>query len=122
MATIRIINLSNPGIEISAQLAESFFSKFLGLMFRRDLPRNHGLLIDEHAESRLNTSIHMLFMLFDIAAIWINQDLNVVDKRIALKGHPAYMSITPARYVLELNTENFLDFKIGDQLQFAYEK
>jgi len=86
------------------------------------LLKNHGLLIDERAESRLNTSIHMFFMFFDITAIWISQDLKVVDKRIALKGRPAYMSITPARYVLELNTENFLDFKIGDQLQFIYEK
>jgi uncharacterized membrane protein (UPF0127 family) len=122
MATIRIINLSNPGIEITAQLAESFISKFLGLMFRRDLPRNHGILIDEHAESRLNTSIHMFFMFFDITALWINQDLIVVDKRLAIKGHPAYMPIAPARYVLEIDTENYLDYKIGDQLHFTYEK
>lgn len=122
MATIQISNLSNPDAEIYAQLAKSFFSKFRGLMFRRFLPKDHGLLIDEGTESRLNTSIHMFFMYFDIAVVWIGQDLKVVDCRLAIKGHPAYFPVAPARYVLELNTENLSNFHIGDQLKFIYEK
>lgn len=122
MATILISNLTNPAGEISAQLAKSFISKFRGLMFRRFLPKDHGLLIDEGAESRLNTSIHMFFMYFDIAVIWIGQDLKVVDRRLAIKGRPAYFPAAPARYVLELNTDNLSNFHIGDQLQLIYEK
>lgn len=122
MTTLRISNLSKPITTVETTLADSFFSKFLGLMFRKSISFDDGLLLAENSESRINTSIHMLFMNFDICAIWINNKYQVVDVRHAKKWHLAYFPQSAAQFVLELNTSRLQDFAIGDQLQFEYEK
>lgn len=122
MTTINIINQSKNSVTIRATNAKSFLSKFMGLMLKKVLPEGTGLLLAESFESRLNTSIHMLFMNFDICAIWINNDLQVVDVQLARKWHLAYFPLKAAKYVLEVNQQEFTNFGIGDQLQFEYEK
>ena len=48
-------------------------------MFTKELAENECIIIDEWKESKLNTSIHMFFMFFDIAVIWADKNLKVVD-------------------------------------------
>lgn len=55
-------------------------------MLRPAIAPNEGLLFDEGRDSRLNASIHMFFMRFPIAVIWINSDLRVVDTCQAFPG------------------------------------
>lgn len=93
----------------------------MGLMFKNNLPVDSGLLISENSESKLNTSIHMLFMNFDILAVWISKDLKVVDTQYAKRWHLGYFPGSAAQFVLELNPYKIDDFIIGDQLQFQYE-
>jgi uncharacterized protein len=121
MTTILIINKSKPAPSIHAILAKSFISKLLGLMFRKNLPEGSGVLLAETSESKLNTSIHMLFMNFDICAVWINKVYQVVDVKKAKRWHLAYFPRNAAKFVLEVNTQEFNNFTIGDQLQFDYE-
>ena len=45
---------------MKVKIADKFFSRLLGLMFRKNLESNHGLLIVPC------NSIHMLFMRFSI--------------------------------------------------------
>lgn len=50
-------------------VADSMFSQMRGLMFRRSIPDDYGLLFRfDTAESR---SLHMLFVPFAIDAIWL---------------------------------------------------
>ena len=49
-------------------------------MFSKEISINSGLILSENSESVLNTSIHMLFMRYDISAIWIDRNWIVVDK------------------------------------------
>jgi uncharacterized membrane protein (UPF0127 family) len=122
MTTLLISNLYKKHEPIKVDLANTFGLKLLGLMFKKSLPDCSGLLISENSESVINSSIHMLFMNFDICAIWINKNYHVVDVQIAKKWHLAYFPKKKAQFVLEINSTRFDDFSIGDQLQFVYEK
>ena len=97
---------------------DTFLTQLRGLTFRSRLGLNEGLLLVGTRDSRLDSSIHMLFVSFDLAVIWINADMQVVDKIIAKSWRPAYFSKQPARYVLEIHPERWDDYEIGDTVQF----
>ena len=103
-------------MQVKLEVASTFFSKFCGLMFRKSLAPDDGLILSESSESIINSSIHMFFMRFDITVVWLNREFTVVDKCIARKWHPAYFSKTPAMHVLELHNSQYDHFFIGDKL------
>ena len=121
MDLIRIVNQSNTQTnELLAEVCVSFFSRFRGLMLRKSIQESEAILLDEGKNSRLNTSIHMFFMRFDIAAIWIDSDMTVVDCLIAKTWRPYYAPQKPARYILEANPNQLIHFQIGDRIEFIH--
>jgi uncharacterized membrane protein (UPF0127 family) len=60
----------------------------------------------------------MLFMRMDLAAVWINNDCQVVDVRHARRWRPMYLPRKPARYVLETAPEQISHFLAGDRVAF----
>ncbi|MDP1547043.1 MAG: DUF192 domain-containing protein [Anaerolineales bacterium] len=116
---IHIHNLTSP-IEHPARVGycDSFPCKLRGLMFRPRLALDEGLLLVEKKDSRLDTSIHMLFVPFDLAVIWIDTDMTVVDKVIAKSWRPAYFPKADARYTLEIHPDRWEDYQIGDKVEF----
>jgi uncharacterized membrane protein (UPF0127 family) len=97
---------------------DTFLTQLRGLTFRSRLALDEGLLLVGKQDSRLDSSIHMLFVAFDLTVIWINSDMQVVDKIIAKSWRPAYFSKQPAKYVLEIHPERWGDYEIGDTVQF----
>jgi uncharacterized membrane protein (UPF0127 family) len=96
----------------------SFFCKLRGLMFRRELAQGEGLLLAEPYASRAGTAIHMLFMAFPIATIWLDGEFNVVDKVYAKPWRLAYVPAKAARYTLEAHPTLLDMVQIGDKLLF----
>jgi len=122
MRYVLINNASRPLSQpIMAGLADTYLKRLMGLMFKKTLPMNTALLIDERTDSRLNSSIHMLFMNFDIAAIWINSHKQVVHTEVARRWQPYYASPAPARYILEAPVILIDAFKPGDMVSMEYE-
>ena len=120
MKYLTITNLTNSQVQpVVAHYCASFLCQLRGLMFRRSLPAGEGLLLVQSKDSRLDSSIHMMFMWIDLAIVWINNANEVVDVRLARRWRLAYVSQKPARYVLELNVARLDDFKVGDKLQFS---
>jgi len=70
-------------------------------MFRRRLAEDEALLFVERRASIAGASIHMLFVFFPIAVIWLNEERRVVDSRLALPFRPYYAPREPARYFIE---------------------
>ena len=97
---------------------DTFLTQLRGFTFRPRLSRDEGLLLVGARDSRLDSSIHMLFVSFDLTVIWINSDMQVVDKVLAKSWRLAYLSKKPARYVLEIHPERWEDYEIGDTVQF----
>lgn len=96
----------------------SFMCHFKGLMFRRSLPNDEGLLFVNGRESVTNASIHMLFMRFNIGVVWLDKDGRVVDAKLAKVWRPAYAPKSAAQYYLEANVDILDRVKIGDVLTF----
>ena len=117
MKTVKIIKYASPQVTITAGVCNNFFTKFSGLMFRQKIDPFFGLLFSEPTESRINTSIHMFFMNFDITVLWLDKKYRIVDVALTKKWHPIYVSKAPAQYTLELHSDRFSDYSIGDQLQ-----
>jgi uncharacterized membrane protein (UPF0127 family) len=97
---------------------DTFFTQLRGLTFHPRLSRDEGLILVGKRDSRLDSSIHMLFVQFELAVIWINGEMKVVDKVLARPWRPAYFSKQPARFVLEIHPDRWDDFQIDDSVQF----
>lgn len=114
-------NHSNPAVQpIRAKWCESFGSKLRGFTFRRNLQHDEGLLLVERRDSRLDTSIHMMFVWTDLAVIWIDSQNKVVDTVLARSWRPFYASARPARYILEIHPDRFGEFNTGDVVDFDH--
>jgi uncharacterized membrane protein (UPF0127 family) len=97
---------------------DSFLCRLRGLMFRSRLALDKGLLLVQSRDSRLDSSIHMFFVPFDLAVFWINSKMEVVDKVIAKSWRPAYFPKAEAKYILEIHPDRFNDYNIGDYVEF----
>jgi len=97
---------------------DTFLTQLRGFTFRDRLSLDEGLLLVGTRDSRLDSSIHMLFVSFDLTVIWINANMQVVDKVLAKSWRPAYFSKQPAKYVLEVHPQRWGDYEIGDTVQF----
>lgn len=118
----KIITVENKNRAIEGTLhiryCDTFLTQLRGLSFRARLSRNEGLLLVGTRNSRLESSIHMFFVPFDLSVIWIGSAMQVVDKILARSWRPAYFSKVPAKYVLEIHPERWGDFEIGDGVEF----
>lgn len=85
-------------------------------MFAPSIATTEGLLFVETSDSKINSSIHMLFMNFDITVVWMDRQLQVVDVILAKKWRPAYFPTRPASYTLEIHPSRFAEFHVGDQI------
>jgi uncharacterized membrane protein (UPF0127 family) len=120
MSQWRVIRNASTGqvVLARAQWCQSFMCHFKGLMFRRSLPEDEGLLFVYGRESIMDTSIHMLFCFFPIATVWMDQEGRVVDAKLAKPWRPWYASRKPARFFIEARPSLLDRVKIGDRLQF----
>lgn len=87
-------------------------------MFRRKLADGEGLLLVEQFSGRLSASIHMLFMAFPIAVIWMDHEFVVVDKIIANPWRPVYLPRHAAQYTLEALPTLLEVVELGARLSF----
>lgn len=100
---------------------DTFWKRGRGLMFRRRRAIADGqvFLFVERREGVAQTAIHMLFVFFPIAVVWLDRDRRVVDKVLARPFRPYYAPHRPARYYLEGHPSLLKRVNIGDQLEFA---
>ena len=117
--TVNIINRDSRQVIIkSARWCTSRLCRLRGLQFRRRLKPGEALILVKEKDSIANSSIHMFFVFFPIAAIWINQKGTVTSAQLAKPWRPYYASPEPASYVLETGPE-FLDkISVGDFVDF----
>jgi uncharacterized membrane protein (UPF0127 family) len=120
MADWRVIRNTDTGQVVlpRAKWCQRFWCHFRGLMLRRSLPEDEGLLFVFGRENRTDTSIHMFFVPFAIAAVWLDNDGRVVDAKLARPWRPYYAPARPARYLIEARPALLEQVKVGEQLAF----
>jgi uncharacterized membrane protein (UPF0127 family) len=87
-------------------------------MFRPKLPADEAYVFVESRESIVLASIHMLFVFFPIAVLWLNSDHQVVDTVLARPFRPHYAPSRPARYFVEGSPELLGKVAVGDFLDW----
>jgi len=98
------------GNALEAYVADSFAKKMFGLMYRKDLGKDKGMLFTMGRESREGASIWMMNMNFSIDIIWLDRDFRVVDIKADAKpcksmwGCETYSPREKVKYVLEVNS------------------
>jgi uncharacterized membrane protein (UPF0127 family) len=120
MSDWRVIRSADTGevVLAGAKWCQNFWCHFRGLMLRRSLPEDEGLLFDFQRQSVVETTIHMLFMFFAIAAVWIDDGGRVVDAKLAKPWRPVYAPAKAARYLIEARPVVLDRVKVGDRLTF----
>ena len=103
----------------SARWCSSRASRLRGLQYRRRLDPGDALILVKPKDSIVNSSIHMLWVFFPIAAVWINDKGRVTKTQLARPWRPYYASPEPARYVLEAAPTLLERVKVGDELDFV---
>jgi uncharacterized membrane protein (UPF0127 family) len=118
MQHVLVKNVTDQQILVQrARWCNSFFCRLRGLTFRRKL--DHALILVEQSDGRIATMIHMMFVFFPIAAIWIDQSGQVVDTCLAKPFRLLYIPQAPAKYVLEGDPSLLEKFKAGDKVEFV---
>jgi uncharacterized membrane protein (UPF0127 family) len=116
---VNIINRETRMVIIeSARWCSNRLCRLRGLQFRRRLKPGEALILVKDKDSIANSSIHMFFVFFPIAAIWINQEGKVTSAQLAKPWRPYYASPEPASYVLETAPEFLGKFSVGDFIDF----
>ena len=116
MKIVKIKKSSSPFTVVNVKYCDTFLSKLIGLMFSRKLKHDHGVILVDNNETRINTSIHMMFMNYDITVLWLDRQMVIVDKVLARKWVPIYIPKKPAKYVVELHHSKFSEYSIGEKL------
>ncbi len=118
-STVSIINRETNQVLIhSARWCSSRLCRLRGLQFRRRLNPGEALILVKDKDSIASTSIHMFFVFFPIAAIWINKKGKVTSAQLAKPWRPYYASPEPACYVLETSPNILNKIAVGDELVF----
>lgn len=119
MKNIILLNKTK-GIRLGeVDLADSFMSRFLGLMFKKNIER--GLILKlPSSRSRRGSAIHMFFMKFPLDIIFTDTEKKIVDM-VSIEPWKTYTPNSPAKYVIEMEKGTINDFKleIGDELDFT---
>jgi uncharacterized membrane protein (UPF0127 family) len=97
----------------------SFLCRLRGLTLRRALGDDEGLLLVGQRESRLDAAIHMLFVFFPIAVVWLDAKGCVVDVQLARPFRPFYAPQAPAKDILEGPPSLMESVHVGDRLRFS---
>jgi uncharacterized membrane protein (UPF0127 family) len=116
LKTVKLRKSSAPLTVVNVKYCDTFWSKLIGLMFSKELNPDHGIILVEDNESRINTSIHMMFMNYDLTILWLDAELVIVDKVLARKWVPFYIPKKLAKFVVELHRSKISDYLIGDKL------
>lgn len=114
---VKVQNLDHEIVDLPRiTVCNTFGTRLRGLMFRRTLGTDEGILLVGARDQRLDSAIHMLFVPFDLAVIWINSNLQVADKVLARAWRAAYVPTRPARYVLELHPLHLAAYEVGHKV------
>jgi uncharacterized protein len=98
------------------EMADSFFKRFKGLMFRKDPIKNEGLWIVPC------NAVHMFFMKFPLDIVLLNEQNEVVELHHCLQPWKMTKPVKKAHSTLELpaGSAEKLGIRIGSILQIKY--
>jgi len=93
-----------------------------GLMFEDKKKFNYALVFEFPSESKLGSSLHMLFVFFPIDILFLDKNKTIVDKVTLEPFTPNYTPKKAAKYVIELPKDKAKGARIGQKAEWQIAK
>lgn len=117
MATKRTFTITNSFtqeiIASEVKLANTFLSRFKGLLGASPLSSQQGLLISPCQQ------VHTHFMGYPIEVVFLDKNMHVIDIILEMKPWKISKFYKNAYYVLELQANNAIKINVADKLAIA---
>ncbi len=112
------------GARYAVEVADDDAERARGLMFRDEMPADHGMLFIHESEAMQaywmkNTRIALDILYFDDERRLVSQQRDVPPCSLG-NGCPPYPSSGPARYVLELNAGEAARLGLRDGMEMVF--
>ena len=98
--------------------ARTTWQRTKGLMFEDKKKFDYALIFDFPIESKIGTSLHMIFVFFPIDVLFLNKEKKVVDKVTLPPFQPNYTPRKAAKYVIEMPQGKAKTVKIGNKIEW----
>ena len=117
-------SLGNEKIKIDIEIADNDYERQLGLMNRKEMNENQGMLFIFPYETRQSFWMRNTLIPLDIIFVNSKKEIVTIHKNTHTLSDQSYPSSAPAEYVLELNA-GFTDkhnIQLGDKLNWLRTK
>ncbi|MEI7961954.1 MAG: DUF192 domain-containing protein, partial [archaeon] len=119
---ISMLKVGKKVIMKNTRFAGNAWDRMRGLMFEDKNKFNYALIFDFPGESKIGTSLHMLFVFFPIDVLFLDKNKIVVDKTTLEPFTPNYTPKTAAKYVIELPKGKSAGIKVGEKADWNTNK
>ena len=110
---------NNDKIDFFVEISETPKEKEIGLMYRKYMPDDQGMIFIENRERRVSYWMKNTYIPLDI--IFINSDLEIINiyKNAEPESLDRIYSVKPVKYILEINGGlcDKLNIRIGNRLE-----
>jgi uncharacterized membrane protein (UPF0127 family) len=120
--TLTFLNSNNDvKAKIDIQIADNDFDRELGLMFRKHMDENQGMLFIFPQDTIQNFWMHNTYIPLDMIFINSNKVIVTIQRATKTLSDQTYASTAPAQYVLEVNLDFSKKFNIqvGDRVEWS---
>ncbi len=112
---------TNVKTKIDIQIADDDFDRELGLMFRKHMQENHGMLFVFPQETIQNFWMRNTFIPLDMIFVNSKDEIVTIQHATQTLSDQTYSSTAPALYVIEVNLDftNKYNIKVGDKINWV---
>jgi uncharacterized protein len=113
-------SLNNSKTKIDIQIANTEFDRQLGLMYRKQMDENRGMLFIFPVEEKQSFWMHETFIPLDMIFVNALNKIVTIHRNTQTLSDQSYPSTAPAKYVIEVNGGYCLKHNImeGDKINF----
>ena len=107
--------------KINIQIADTDFDRQLGLMFRKSMGENQGMLFIFPQESVQSFWMRNTYISLDMIFVNANKKIITIHPDTKILSDQSYQSTGPAKYVIEVDAgfANKFNIKVGDKVSWT---
>ena len=120
--TLTFIDSSgNAKAKIDIQIANTDFDRQLGLMFRKSMDENQGMLFIFPQESIQSFWMRNTYISLDMIFVSIDKKIITIHKNTKTLSDQSYSSTGPAKYVIEVDAgfSDKFNVRVGDKVSWT---
>ncbi|HPM86176.1 MAG: DUF192 domain-containing protein [Candidatus ainarchaeum sp.] len=114
-----MLKVENKTIIKKVLFARTTLERTKGLMFEDKKKFDYALVFEFPVESKVRSSLHMIFVFFPIDVLFLNKNKVVVDKTTLNPFTPNYTPKKASKYVIEMPKGKARGIKLGQKVDWS---